>query len=466
MVKKESAVKQTTVFYTPTILVPTDSEVGIYFSENNLVDTIKGEDRTYLKGNDMFALLNMAVEIINRAGMNRDLDFVKSNIREMISEINQTIANNNSTLRKQIDEIVKYNFDENVSGSYLQVVKDRLKSSLKDSNDTLKATVELLLKNAEKLSTDKMTDVESKLTELKDKLNPNLETSYLGILKKTVTSVQDNIDAQFDDTNTNSFVNKLQEELEKIGAEDSPLVEEMQNIMERQQKSISDKLQEIRDLISKEQGKEELIEKTAQLKGQNFEDELFDTLQLIAKPFGDEVEMTGTKAEVGGSKKGDFIYKFAEGTRIVIEAKDTKLTLPPMIKYLNDAMQTRDCNFSILIAKNEDCLPKQIGNFNFYDDNKLFVTADFLEHAIRWTRLFFGKIRTEKIEGIDKTAIERSLNTIQTTLKTFTTIKSKLTKLDKAVNSSVVDINNLLESVQSDLETELQLIAEELQEND
>lgn len=452
--------KQISSIMLPSKVYKNDTAIFKYFSDNNKI--VESATQYYADEEEVSQLLTMAIQIINRAGMNRDMDFVKNTIKSMLVEMTHVIEKNNIALSDGIEAVLENSFDANVDSSYLGKTKVFLREQLSSFKDSTRSTIELLLRNAEKLSTDKMVEVEGKLATLQEKLNPDLETSYLGLLKKTVKAVEESIDNQFDNTNKQSFICRLEEQLENIADGDSPLMVQFKAELEFQRKYLKEELAEIRDIISREQGKEEMIKSTAQMKGQRFEDSLFSELQSIAKPFGDIVQMMGTKAEVGGSKKGDFIYEFAEGYRVVIEAKDTKLTLPPMIKYLDDAMKTRDCSFSILVAKDESCLPKQVGNFNFYDDNKLFVTTDFLEHALRWTKLFVSKVQVEIVEGVDKSAIKTSLQAIQNHLKVFTTMKSKLTKLSSAVDTTTRDIETLIEVFQSNVDVELKYIAEQL----
>lgn len=219
--------------------------------------------------------------------------------------------------------------------------------------------------------------------------------------------------------------------------------------------SLRSEIQGLRDSVTRQQAIDEVIQQTT-LKGEAFEAEMWSQLQSIAKPFGDTVLDTRTTAEaVSGSKKGDFVYESPGTGRIVLDAKNyNKLgSLPGMLAYIKEAMLQRTCGFGIIVAPDSSCLQKQVGEWNVYED-RIITSIDHLQLSIRYAK--FVMDFKERAGAGDATRIQEQLAIVRRTMKDFTSWKSKLTKLQNGVASSVEDLKSSMDSAKSQIEQALQ----------
>jgi len=206
-------------------------------------------------------------------------------------------------------------------------------------------------------------------------------------------------------------------------------------------------------------GQQELIEQTT-IKGFVFEDVVFERLQKIAHPYSDVIEDTTLKVEaVSGSKKGDYVYHIsALKQAIVIDAKNyNKLkSLPAILGYLKEAIQQRDCKFGIIVAFDEESLLKKVGSWNVYE-NCIITPINSLEISIKYAK-YVMQLQDSSGQITNPGVIKQKLGTVERKLKEISVLKSKLTKLNNGVISSVADIQDGLDGLKQDIETSLQEI--------
>lgn len=414
-------------------------------------------------------LLEIGIMVVERVETSNDVDFVKKEIDSMIGKVDTNLERFNSTIGTAFATMLESNFSPDKDSSYMRKTVDYMRSNLLTFSDAIngelkrvKEVSDLMISNAGKVSTDKLAVIEQGIKTAEEKFNPSLETSYLGALKKTVIEVQEKLNRNLDFSDKNSFATKLDDILAERFGESSPLFLTVRSEMDNQIKSLTDEINknfiELREIIAEKKGQTDTMKLTA-VKGFDFEDELFEQLQNIAKSNGDIVTMVGDKKETASSKKGDFIYEFASGDRLVIEAKDTAIGLKPMIAYLNEAMENRDCSISLLITKDESQLQKQIGSFNFYEGNKLFTHASFIEQSLRWIRLYLSSRKANKEEGaIDENEIVDALAKIRNHLKNYQNIKTKLTGIKKVVDENTSAIETILSDVKDNISNDLTII--------
>ena len=62
--------------------------------------------------------------------------------------------------------------------------------------------------------------------------------------------------------------------------------------------------------------------------------------------------------------------------RIVIEAKDRRLSAPRALKELDDAMAERSADFAVLVVPTEDEVPAKMEPLREYNRDKLIVALD------------------------------------------------------------------------------------------
>jgi Asp-tRNA(Asn)/Glu-tRNA(Gln) amidotransferase C subunit len=435
--------------FTFTFAEVNSSALFSYFKDKD----ISGDKRE----EEMLRLISLGLIVTERVQASQDMDFVKRETEGMLNNISTSFNESLNDAYQTLGDILLKGLDPDVDASYL----NKMKTWLRDELKTVKDTAELIIKNAKEVSTDELVKIEKGIADANTNFDPAREDSFLGKFKSTIVNTSSEITALLDFSNTDSFAFKLSKEVETYFGKSSPIIYGVQEVIKDHQKNITEELVKLREEIAKQQGIEGVMDKTA-IKGFKFEEQLMEQLEEIAEPYGDNVIETGKQADASRSKKGDFIYELKEQHRIVVEAKDEAIGLKPMLKYLDEAMTTRSCDFAILVTKNDEQLPKQVGLFNLYEGNKLFCSSQFVKFAIRWSRLYLTSVKGESVEGLDITKISNSLEAIDKHMKDFVVIKKKLTALSNATSKSVDEIAALLSKAESNINSELDDIETEL----
>lgn len=192
--------------------------------------------------------------------------------------------------------------------------------------------------------------------------------------------------------------------------------------------ALHEEFSEIKAAVDMRKGRLDEAKKGTQ-KGVDFEERCEPEICSIAESHSDSVEYTGSFAgELGSSKKGDFVVTL-DGTekKIVLEMKHkANMGIPEIKRQLNGAMDTRRAEYGVLISRNRNNLPKEVGWFNEYDGNKLVCavaeTDDDEENmwvirmAYRWARIRVAS-GAEKELGVDPEAVTQGVREIEASLK-------------------------------------------------
>ncbi len=203
------------------------------------------------------------------------------------------------------------------------------------------------------------------------------------------------------------------------------------------QGEIKKEIQGVRDLLVKEEAKEEIWERTA-IKGADFEDACDEVLSSIVSGWlGDELERTTHKeGSVQGGRKGDFVVTLMNSQdRMVLEVKDWKtMTLPKILRELDGAMENREAKYAIFVSKYIEALPDKVGWFNEYRKDKLVCALGSRESktffpAMLWVACQWGKLRLLEIRGriekFDAGRVSQYAEEIRTQLEGLRSIQTK-----------------------------------------
>jgi hypothetical protein len=440
-------------------------------TNQEVIDYLKPFGRDEDIGIEVNRLVEIGVSIMNRVQTSKDIDFVKKECSEMTNKFDKSMSEQMTKFHTLLITSLGDNFNPDGKDSYLKKTADYMRTSLatfsaevKSSIQSVDSTVKLMLENASSVSTGKVAELNGAVKSASDSFNPDVRSSYLGKLKDALADTEKKMLEQFNLANTKSIAYQWQELMKSESGKNSPLLPLVQSTVDAGVEKMRQEIISLRELIASKEGENAMLVNTAQLKGQLFEEELLEVLEECAEPFGDSVEATGTKSAKGEvDKKGDFLYKFAEGEEIVIEAKDTPVMLKPMLTYLDSAMKNRKCSFSILVAKHTEQMQNQIGVFNFYDNNKLFTTEEFLPYAIRFARLYLSRVRSNVVDGVDSAKIMSLIQGTEVKLKEFTNIKKSLTQMQSSVSSTVEGVSSSLGKIKDSVSELFVAIEEELQ---
>jgi hypothetical protein len=180
-------------------------------------------------------------------------------------------------------------------------------------------------------------------------------------------------------------------------------------------------------------------------KGRTFEEAVADAVDAIAVAQGDVAEAVGDLKEATG-KVGDIVVAIDECNgpargRIVIEAKDSRLSKPKALEELDRALAERSADFAILVIPSPEHLPARTHELREYNGDKLIVAFDpelgslSLEVAYRLARTRVLMKRSEA-DGIDAGAVSDTVERALAALTEERRIKNQLsgakTSIDKA----------------------------------
>jgi hypothetical protein len=198
-------------------------------------------------------------------------------------------------------------------------------------------------------------------------------------------------------------------------------------------------------------------------KGRSFEESVFEAVDRIAVAQGDVAEAVGDQREATG-KVGDVVVAIdacngpARG-RIVIEAKDRRLSKPGALAELDKAMAERSADFAVLIVPTDEEVPAKLEPLREYNGDKLVVALDPdagalpLELGYRLARARVLMKRSD-LDGIDagalRATIERALGALAEERKIkqqLTGAKNGITKAYDIVEAMAAQIRGLLEEI-------------------
>jgi myosin heavy subunit len=200
-------------------------------------------------------------------------------------------------------------------------------------------------------------------------------------------------------------------------------------------------------------------------KGRTFEEAVADAVDEIALTQGDVAEAVGDLKEATG-KVGDVVVAIdacngpARG-RIVIEAKDSRLSRPKALDELDRALAARSADFAVLVVPTDAELPAKLEPLREYNGDKMVVALDPeagslpLEYAYRIARARVLMKRSDA-DGIDAEAVTATAERALAALSDERKIKNQLTGIktgaDKAyalVEEMSARVRGLLEEIDS-----------------
>ena len=208
-------------------------------------------------------------------------------------------------------------------------------------------------------------------------------------------------------------------------------------------------------------------------KGADFEDLIELELGAIARGANDSVERCGTDAgDAGRSKKGDFVLTLAPDAthgsdlRIVIEAKDRRMSTREIREELREAKTNRDAVVGVVIFTPHHA-PTGVAPFDIRagDVYAVLDPADpdrsVLEAAVRLARLLALASLRETEAEVDLTEVRAALTSIREVLDHVRGLKVQLTNIATTSNGVSVALDKLREAVLAHLaRAERELAAE------
>ncbi len=194
-------------------------------------------------------------------------------------------------------------------------------------------------------------------------------------------------------------------------------------------------------------------------KGGDFEALLEGMLGDIARGANDLIERTSTEAgDSGRSKKGDFVLTLdpavARGAelRIVVEAKDRKVSGREMRDELREARTNRDAAVGLVVFTPQHA-PAGIAPFDVRAGDVYCVIdparpdAATLEAAVRLARLLALATVRDNGAAVDAAALSETMAAIREQLEAVRTMKTNLTQIGSTANTVAGSLDRMREGI-------------------
>ena len=180
-------------------------------------------------------------------------------------------------------------------------------------------------------------------------------------------------------------------------------------------------------------------------KGRNFEEQVAEAVDAIALAQGDVAEAVGDRKEATG-KTGDVVVSIdatagpARG-RIVVEAKDRRLSSPRALGELDQAMAERSADFAVLVVPTAAEMPAKLEPLREYNGDKLVVALDpdagtlplELGYRLARARVLMKRADGDGIDaGAVRDTVERALAALADERKVKQQLTGAKTGIDKA----------------------------------
>jgi len=208
--------------------------------------------------------------------------------------------------------------------------------------------------------------------------------------------------------------------------------------------------------------------------GTDFENNVALIVQNFGRLYGDEVEPTGSKSEVGLSKKGDVLVTLnkedtmRQSCSVIWEAKtdakfkgsaktkSRRVSLDLVRQELDDALANRNAQSGVFVIDSDELDMNAQAPWIELDGNKLIVVVDRLDIseetiqlAYLWSR-WKAKSSIGNFEiKIDTEGIQRSIETIRVQIKNLSMILSHQTQAKNSIDKAADVLNGFRRSVKT-----------------
>jgi hypothetical protein len=228
-------------------------------------------------------------------------------------------------------------------------------------------------------------------------------------------------------------------------------------------------VQELGLELARDAGRAEVRELTS-AKGFSFEDLLEGGVGELAAGHGDCAERIGTTTGAAGNQKGDLLVTLnasdtaGAAVRFVIEAKDTRLTMPKARAAIDAAMANHEAGAALLVFAVQEQAPVTVPFMELGCDRAIVVYDKHdpdpyvLRFAYLWARSASRRNRSADPEALDWDRIDAAIQDAAQALAAHRSVKSCLTSAKKQIDEAAGHVAILVDKV----ETALAILAQEL----
>jgi len=400
-----------------------------------------------------------------------NVDFVEKEFNKFLEESKKSFEKQSEKVDKKIEDTFNlqkknsplYQFTSKLDNTFDFNSKDSPMSQLKD-------LIEEYFDDEDGKLVGMMQDYfDREDGEIKNLLDENFDLdNKKSAVSKLVKEIKENTDLEeetiknmLDPSKVDSPIRNLKE----------GILDKFKEFKEEDLKEFGEKLEKIKEKILVEEAIEEEKRKGTQ-KGLDFEDYVFEEMESVVCPYGDEVKLVGGK-KVAGSKTGDILVELNgnKQTSLIIECKDSSGYSAKKTKdEIFSAIKNRKAKFGIFLFKERDQVPSAFKPIKITDNYIItYMEKDNLHLSYKLARVLMIKEDSEEKE-IDFTKVSKELNKIEDAVKNIDNMRAKVSNilnsgryLEENLGDLQVKIDHSLTILQGLFDNQL---SEDIQEND
>ena len=346
-------------------------------------------------------LIDVGLACAQRASLLQDKDFVRKELNSVLDSVQGVV----STIPED--------------------VKTKILAELGTGEGQALQPVDKKVDEISKVLKERIEDIRKLLAE---DIDPSKETS-------TVSKAFKKIERALDPEYVNSVPKVIETAIKSVTGEDGVLSKSVKAVVVDAVKPLQSEMDKLSKEILGHDAVEDALKQTIE-KGQLYEDETVERLQVWSAGHGIEVHHVGTD-----NKPGDIVLKVSDSSiaglemDIVIETRDRQK--PFGRKAINDSMASsmaeRSASYGIYLSKDLSGLGKEIGDWAEGEcalGSWIATTDDHLISSVRFLMLThrLAQLKAEHPE-VDIQALIPQLGRIRTSLKRITNINTKATSI-------------------------------------
>lgn len=355
--------------------------------------------------------MEVGVFCLERARMSQDTEFVRRQIDLLLNHVETTV-------KKIPDETQK-----------------ALVEKIGTNNGQVLAPIREMIDTATKLTTDKVKEVRTLLTQ---EIDPDKETTTLGKALKTLRNL-------LDPKRSDSVQSLLEQAVKTVTCKDGALATAVKEVVAEAVNPLATELDRLTKEVRGQEAAAEALEQTT-LKGTPYEEEVTGILQAWARAAGAEVHHVGVDNQPGDvviTVRGDGLI--ADPMSIVVEVRDRgsrAMGRKAISADMATKLAQRGANAGIYLSRTQDGLSlREIGEWAEGTSDRGLWVACTQRHLITAVRFLIVQRRLATLRAaapeVDSASIEQQVKAIRTALGRIGTIKTKLTELGAC--SDVID---------------------------
>lgn len=345
----------------------------------------------------------------------------------------------------------------------LEIVSVELVEYLAHHEDTefaLRELIDVALKvKALATSTVASQEINNKV----DSLIKELESKHKSMIEKLETEAANLTDAEKGTVSTairemgeKTFKKLLAPEIKNEGEDLSP-IGRFRELMSLEIKNYSENISSALTSIQTKLGVGVESQKTAR-DGTDFENNVINVVHYYGRIYGDTVEPTGAKSEVGTAKKGDVLVTLnADDTlgqrcamvweaktdktfKLQSKQKSSRVSLDKVRTEMEEALANRNAQCGVFVIDSDDLDLAVQPSWQELDGNKLILVLDRLELSEELVQLAYIWARWKAKASIGNFQVKVNSEGIKRTIETLRVQLKDLTKVTKHQNAAIGSI--------------------------